>query len=66
VAADRPTSGTRYAHCRQGRLPLSELAAARARASCEDKGRRFALSVRQVTAQSGDQGAGGIAVGISA
>ena len=55
-----------YARPRQERLPISELAAARARESCEDKGHRFALSVRQVNAESGDQGAGGIAVGISA
>jgi hypothetical protein len=34
------------------------VAAARARGGAEDKGRWFALSVRPVTAKSGDQGAG--------
>jgi hypothetical protein len=44
--------------CRQGRLPHSELAVARARGSCEDKGRWFALPVKSVIAETGDQGAG--------
>ena len=43
---------------RQERLPDSELSAARARGGGEDKGRWFALSVRPVTAEPGDQGAG--------
>jgi hypothetical protein len=43
---------------RQGRLPHSELAAARTRGGDEDKGRWFALPVKPVTAQTGGQGAG--------
>jgi len=35
---------------------------ARACGGCEDKGRWFALVLEPVTATSGDQGAGGIAV----
>jgi hypothetical protein len=51
--------GCRAAWVRQERLPHSELAAARARGGCEDKGRRFALAGREsVTAEPGDQGAG--------
>lgn len=42
----------------QERLPHSELAVARARGGCEDKGRWFALSEKSVTAEQGDQGAG--------
>jgi len=37
---------------RQGRLPLSELPAARACESCEDKGRRFAPFTESLPSQA--------------
>ena len=43
---------------RQGCLPVSELAVARTRGGCEDKGRWFALWVKPVIAETGGQGAG--------